>query len=304
MALRHLLASAALIGLMAQPALAQSQDTTEQRPAQDVQHELGQEDLDFATKAAQGGLMEVRLGELAQQQAASDEVKQFGQRMVEDHGQANEQLRQIAEGKGIKLPEEMPKDGQQLHDELQQKSGAQFDQAYMDEMVSDHQKDVEEFQQYAETGQDPDLRSFAEETLPILEQHRRLARQTQEQVTATADQSEQPDAAAQQQGSMQQAATQSEQPVSVDQVLGSRVVNAEGQEVGEIEDLVLDQNQIAYAVVSVGGLLGMGEKRVAVPLDDLQLGEGETYLMSSATQEQLEQMPEYDEGQFQPYAQR
>jgi PRC-barrel domain len=87
-------------------------------------------------------------------------------------------------------------------------------------------------------------------------------------------------------------------------VLGSRVVNAEGQEVGEIEDLVLDQNQIAYAVVSVGGLLGLGEKTVAVPLDDLQLGEGETYLMTSATQEQLEQMPGYDEQQFQPYAQR
>jgi hypothetical protein len=82
------------------------------------------------------------------------------------------------------------------------------------------------------------------------------------------------------------------------------VFNAEGQEVGAIEDLVLDQNQIAYAVVSVGGLLGLGEKRVAVPLDDLQLGEGETYLMSSATQDQLEQMPEYDEEQFQPYAQR
>ena len=71
-----------------------------------------------------------------------------------------------------------------------------------------------------------------------------------------------------------------------------------------IEDLVLDQNQIAYAVVSVGGLLGLGEKRVAVPLDELQLGEGETYLMSSATQDQLEQMPDYDEGQFQPYAQQ
>jgi PRC-barrel domain len=92
--------------------------------------------------------------------------------------------------------------------------------------------------------------------------------------------------------------------VSVDQVLGSRVVNAEGAEVGEIEDLVLDQNQIAYAVVSVGGFLGMGEKRVAVPLDELQLGEGETYLMTAATQDQLEQMPEYDEQQFQPYAQQ
>jgi putative membrane protein len=299
MVLKHLFACTALIGLMAQPALAQSEKTTQQRPAQEVQHELGQEDLDFATKAAQGGLKEVRLGELAQRQAASPEVQQFGQRMVQDHGQANEQLIQIMQGKGIELPQEMPKEAQQLHDELQQKSGAEFDQAYMEDMISDHQKDVETFQQYVETGQDPELRSFAEKALPILEQHRRLAQQTQEQVTAAAEGGEQPDAAAQ-----QQAAAQPEEPVSVEQVLGSRVVNPEGQEVGEIEDLVLDQNQIAYAVVSVGGLLGLGEKRVAVPLDDLQLGEGETYLMSSATQEQLEKMPEYDEGQFQPYAQQ
>jgi putative membrane protein len=299
MALRHLLASAALIGLIAQPALAQSQDTTEQRPAQAVEHEIAQEDLEFATQAAQGGIKEVRLGELAQQQAATPAVQQFGQRMVQDHSRSNEQLMQIMQGKGIELPQEMPKEAQELYDELHGKAGAEFDQAYMDEMLRDHQADIEEFQGYAETGHDPDLRGFAEQTLPILEQHRRLAQQAREQVTAAAEEAAQPDATAQ-----QPQATQPEQLVSIDQVLGSRVVNAEGQEVGEIEDLVLDQNQIAYAVVSVGGFLGLGEKTVAVPLDDLQLGEGETYLMSSAAQEQLEQMPEYDQGQFQPYAQR
>jgi putative membrane protein len=301
MALKHLLASAALIGLMAQPVLAESQNTTEQRPAQE---ELAQEDLEFATKAAQGGLMEVRLGELAQQQAAREEVKQFGQRMVEDHGKANEELKQIAQGKGIELPQEMAKDAQQLHEELQQKSGAEFDQAYMDEMVSDHEKDVEEFKQYVETGQDPDLTSFAEQTLPVLQQHLQLAQQTQEQVTAAVGQGEQPDAAQQQESMQQQAATQPEQGVSVEKVLGSSVVNADGQEVGQIEDLVMDQNQVTYAVLSVGGFLGIGDKEVPVPFEDLQLGEDESYLMTSATQEQLEQMPEYDQQQFQPYAQR
>ena len=102
----------------------------------------------------------------------------------------------------------------------------------------------------------------------------------------------------------QQAATQPEQGVSVEKVLGSSVVNADGQEVGEIEDLVMDQNQVTYAVLSVGGFLGIGDKKVAVAFEDLQLGEDESYLMTSATQEQLEQMPEYDEQQFQPYAQR
>jgi putative membrane protein len=305
MALRHLLASAALIGLMAQPALAEGQDKTQQQAAPAGQQQLAQADLEFATKAAQGGIMEVRLGELAQQQAASDEVKQFGQRMVEDHGQANEQLEQIAQNKGIELPQEMPKDAQQLHEALQQKSGAEFDQAYMDEMVSDHEKDVEEFKQYVETGQDPDLTSFAEKTLPTLQQHLQLAQETQEQVTAAAGQGEPPDAAAQQQEStQQQAAPQPEQPVSIDQVLGSGVVNADGEEVGTIEDLVMDQDQVTYAVLSVGGFLGIGDKKVAVLFDDLQVGEDEVYLMTSATREQLEQLPEYDEQQFQPYAQQ
>jgi putative membrane protein len=300
MAPKHLLASAALIGLLTQPALAQSQETTPQQPAEAGQQQLAQEDLEFATKAAQGGIKEVRLGELAQQQAATPEVQQFGQRMVQDHGQANEQLMQIAESKGIELPTEMPQDAQQLHDELQQKSGQEFDQAYMDEMVSDHHEEVEAFQQYVEAGQDPDLKSFAEQTLPVLEQHLQLAQQTQEQVTAAAGQGEQPDAAAQQQGSMQQPAAQPERAMSIDQVLGSKVVNANGDEVGEIEDLVVDQNQTHFAVLSVGGFLGIGDKKVAIPLGELQLGEDEAYLMSSATEEQLEGMPEYDEEQFQP----
>ena len=93
MALKHVLAGVAAIGLMAQPALAQQQGTTgqqQQPPAQaGEQQQLAQEDMEFARKAAEGGLKEVRLGELAQQQAESEEVQQFGQRMVEDHGQAN-----------------------------------------------------------------------------------------------------------------------------------------------------------------------------------------------------------------------
>jgi hypothetical protein len=174
----------------------------------------------------------------------------------------------------------------------------------MDEMVSDHQKDVEEFQKYVEAGQDPDLKSFAEQTLPVLEQHLQLAQQTQEQVTAAAGQDD-PEAAAQQQESIQQQQpTQPEQAMSIDQVLGSKVVNANGDEVAEIEDLVADQSQTYYAVLSVGGFLGVGDKKVAIPLEDLQLWEDEVYLMTSATEEQLEQMAEYDEQQFQPYAQR
>ena len=300
MALKHLMAGVAAIGLLAPPALAQSQDTTtqQQQPGQAGQQQLAQEDMEFATKAAEGGLKEVQLGELAQQQAESAEVQQFGQRMVEDHGMANEQLMQIAQQKGIQLPQELPEDAQQLYEELQQKSGQEFDQAYMDEMVSDHEEDVETFRQYTESGQDPELISFAEQTLPVLQQHLELAQQTREQVVAAAGQEEQPDAAMQ---AGQQAAVQPEQAVSIEEVLGSSVVNANGDEVAKIDDVVLDQNQRHYAILSVGGFLGIGDKKVAIPLDEMQLGEDETYLMSTETEEQLEQMPEYEEGQYQPF---
>jgi putative membrane protein len=297
MALKHLMVGVAAVGLMAAPALAQNRDVTAQQLAQAGQ-ELAEVDMEFATDAAQGGLKEVQLGELAQQQAESAEVQQFGERMVQDHGKANEQLMQIAEQKGIELPKELAEDAQQLYEELQQKSGQEFDQAYMEEMVSDHEEDVETFQEYAEAGQDPDLTSFAEQTLPVLQEHLELAQQTHKQISAAAGEGEQPGAAMQDQ---QQAAVQPEQAVSIEEVLGSSVVNADGDEVAEIEDVVVDQSQRHYAVLSVGGFLGIGDKKVAIPLDQMQLGEDETYLMSTETEEQLEQMPAYEEGQYQPF---
>jgi sporulation protein YlmC with PRC-barrel domain len=98
----------------------------------------------------------------------------------------------------------------------------------------------------------------------------------------------------------QQAATQPEGEISMEEVLGSTVVNSAGEEVAEIEDIVLDANQKYYAILSVGGFLGIGDKKVAIPLDQLQLGEDQVYLMSAQTEEQLEEMPEYEEDQYQP----
>jgi putative membrane protein len=165
----------AIVGLLGSPALAQSQTG---------QAELAQQDLEFAKEAAAGGLKEVALGELAQEQAKSEEVERFGQRMVQDHGQANQKLMAIVEQKDIQLPQELPEDAQQKYQELQQLSDAEFDEAYMDEMVKDHEKDVALFEQQAQSGEDPDLRAFAEETLPTLREHLELAREVQSQITA------------------------------------------------------------------------------------------------------------------------
>ena len=169
MMLARALGAATILGFLAHSALAQA---------------VAEQEQEFAQKAAEGGLIEVQLGELAQQQAKDEQVIQFGERMVQDHGRANEKLMAIAEQKAIQLPQELSGDAQQKYEEMQQLSGAEFDEAYMDEMVEDHEKDVELFEQQAESGEDPDLRAFAEETLPTLREHMELAKQVQSQITA------------------------------------------------------------------------------------------------------------------------
>jgi putative membrane protein len=143
-----------------------------------------QKDQKFAMEAAQGGMMEVDLGQLATQKAASQAVKDFGQRMVTDHSKANMQLQQIASQKGMSLPKALPSDMKQEREKLAATSGAEFDRMYMSHMVKDHVKDVKEFEMQAEKGNDPALRSFAQETLPVLRQHLELAKSVAAQVGA------------------------------------------------------------------------------------------------------------------------
>lgn len=88
--------------------------------------------------------------------------------------------------------------------------------------------------------------------------------------------------------------------MSADEVIGRDVVNMSGEDVGEIEDIVLDQNDAKFAVISVGGFLGIGDKSVAVSMDELKLGENDAILMSEATEEQLKDMPEYDKSAYKP----
>ena len=133
------------------------------------------QDQHFIHEAAAGGMLEVELGRLAAERAASAEVKAFGQRMVADHGKANQQLMQVATSKGITLPKALPADMQRERDRFARLSGAEFDRMYMDHMVKDHKKDVAEFEKQAEKGTDPSIRSFAQQTLPTLREHLTLA---------------------------------------------------------------------------------------------------------------------------------
>jgi putative membrane protein len=136
---------------------------------------LASSDRKFVMEAGMGGMEEVTLGRLATDHAASAEVKQFGQRMVDDHTKAGDQLMQVATQKGITLPTALDAKHQSDVDKLSKLSGADFDRAYMSMMVKDHKKDVKEFQEEANKGQDADVKGFASTTLPTLQDHLRMA---------------------------------------------------------------------------------------------------------------------------------
>lgn len=137
---------------------------------------MSSQDRDFLMDAAMGGLMEVELGRIAAQKGMSDSVKQFGQRMVDDHSKANEELTSLASSKGITLPTALDEKHQKDVTKLSALSGAEFDRAYSKMMLSDHNKDVKEFEKQSIKGADAELKAFASKTLPTLQEHLQMAR--------------------------------------------------------------------------------------------------------------------------------
>jgi putative membrane protein len=132
-------------------------------------------DSEFAKKAAQGGMAEVKLGNLAASQGADPKIKEFGQRMITDHSKANDALQAAAKEENISLPEQPSKQQQAEADRLAKLHGAAFDKAYAKLMLEDHKKDVAEFKKEANSGKDSAVKSFASATLPKLEEHLRMA---------------------------------------------------------------------------------------------------------------------------------
>lgn len=128
-------------------------------------------DAAFAIKAAQGGLAEVKMGRLAAEKGSSADVKAFGQQMVDDHGKANEQLRSAAESQGMTLPSDVNGKQQAMYDRLSKLSGAEFDSAYVKGMMMDHQEDVKDFTKESQAGTDEKIKSFASQTLPVIQGH-------------------------------------------------------------------------------------------------------------------------------------
>jgi putative membrane protein len=136
----------------------------------------------FVETAAHDGMAEVMMGQLAQQKGQSQAVKDFGSRMVTDHGKANDELKTLAASKGITLPASTDKSHMKDHEKMSKLSGDKFDKEYCEHMTKEHKKDVKEFEKQAKNAKDADVRAFAAKTLPVLQEHLKMAQQMEETV--------------------------------------------------------------------------------------------------------------------------
>jgi len=135
------------------------------------------QDTEFAKKAAEGGMAEVQLGQIAASNASDADIKNFGQRMVTDHSSANDQLKAAAQQDGVQLPQDVSKEHKAAADRLSKLQGDAFDKEYARMMVKDHEEDVALFKKEATSGKDANLKAFAQKTLPTLEDHLKMAQQ-------------------------------------------------------------------------------------------------------------------------------
>src|SRR5213075_454472 len=144
-------------------------------------------DSQFVTKAAQGNMAEVALGKMATEKSQNDDVKKFGQMMVDDHSKAEQELEGVASKNNLQVPKEVGAEQKAEQQRLEKLSGAAFDRAYMQMMVKDHVKDVAEFKKEANsTAANSDLRDFAKRTYPTLENHLTQAKAVNEALSSKA----------------------------------------------------------------------------------------------------------------------
>jgi putative membrane protein len=129
------------------------------------------DDANFATAAANGGMTEVALGKLALTKTANLAIKDFATMMVTDHGKANDELMAIAKKKNISLPAEPDSSSMKKKDELMKKMGTDFDKAYVSAMIDGHKKTLDLMNDEAKNGKDADLKDFAAKTAPIVKIH-------------------------------------------------------------------------------------------------------------------------------------
>jgi putative membrane protein len=134
------------------------------------------DDISFLQFAGTAGLMEIKAGKMAKEHATSPKVREFAERMIKDHADADKELKRVATALDVSLPKVLPRDHQEVAEKMAKMRGRDFDQAYMEQMVKDHEKVVERFTAATKEAKNERVRAFAEKTLPTLKEHLELAR--------------------------------------------------------------------------------------------------------------------------------
>ena len=125
----------------------------------------------FLVKAADAGMAEVSMGQKAQSKAVNARVKGFAAMMVHDHSAANEKVKSFASSRNVMLPDSVSDDHKKMAEDLDKKTGKDFDKAYMDDMVKGHEKVVDMFEKANNNVNDPDVKTFINNTLPTIKAH-------------------------------------------------------------------------------------------------------------------------------------
>jgi putative membrane protein len=163
-----------LIGLVSAPAGAAATPTRSQ-PSSGT-HQLSWQDRRFMRQAAQAGLFEVTKSQLALDRSDNRHVRQFAAQMIRDHTKANQELKQLAASKGVRLPRRPNAHQRMIIRRLARLSGTHFDCAYMAVQVRAHLQAIAIFRREVRQGRDPAVQAYAASTLPVLRMHLRMAR--------------------------------------------------------------------------------------------------------------------------------
>ena len=132
-------------------------------------------DAGFIKKLADANMTEIKLARVALDNGQKQEVKDFANRMIKDHGKAGDELKPIAQKLNVNIPDQVSSEHQATIDKLSKLKGDKFDKAYAEAMVKDHKKVVSMFEKNEGQLQDADLKKFATDTLPTLKEHLDMA---------------------------------------------------------------------------------------------------------------------------------
>jgi putative membrane protein len=251
---------------------------------------------EFVSKATVSDMFEVQSGKLAADKAKNEDVKDFGQKMVDDHSKTTEDLMQLIKDENIdvKVPTALDEKDQAKLDKLKNASGAKFDRIYVPMQVKAHDRAVNLFEDYSKSGDNKALKTWASDTLPTLKEHLADARDLDKQLSAAPamaandknmkdedqnamktamaddDKADAKDSKAKP-SNINYVTRQAPKDWSAQALIGRSVKNNDDETLGDINNVIVnEEGKVVAVTIGVGGFLGLGEKDVGVPFDALK----------------------------------